>query len=175
MQQDNHGETRWSSRLPGGSVGLALVVSAAGAAWAHENAPKAVAWGLTAAAAAAWVGAIIWCALPLLRLQRDPVLRRMGLTLWPVESARRKSGTMAGEAQLARDSIEWMVMALLYPMVTTAALVLLERPESGVLGVPERIVVFALFGACSARALVSALQLRKLRRARRERQELERS
>lgn len=95
MQQNEHGETHWYSRLPRGSLGLALIVLAAGAAWAHDNAPTAVAWVLTAVVAAAWVGAIIWVALPALRLQRDPVLRRIGVTPWPVEPAKRKSGASA--------------------------------------------------------------------------------
>lgn len=80
----------WYSRLPRGSLGLVLVIVAGCAGWAHDNTSKTVAWALTGAAAAAWVGAIIWVAQPLsmLRLQRDPVLRRMGLTPWPVSRAR---------------------------------------------------------------------------------------
>jgi hypothetical protein len=88
MEHDGQGQRYWYSRLPKGSLGLALIISGAGAAWAHGSAPKAVAWAVTAAAAAAWVGALIWCALPLLRLQRDPVLRRMGLTPWSLSRAR---------------------------------------------------------------------------------------
>lgn len=60
-----------------------------GVAWAHGNAPTAVAWALTAAVAASWIGAIIWCSMPLLRLQRDPLLRRMGLTPWRSRAARQ--------------------------------------------------------------------------------------
>jgi len=84
----------WYSRLPRGSLGLVLVIVAGCAVWAHDNAPKPIAWALTGAAAAAWVGAIVWCTQPLLDLQRDPVLRRMGLTPWRVgrgSAVRRQS------------------------------------------------------------------------------------
>jgi len=66
---------------------------AAGVGWAHGSVPKAVEWALTAAVAASTAGAIIWCVVPLWRLQHDPVLRRMGLTPWPVRQAPRERMT----------------------------------------------------------------------------------
>jgi hypothetical protein len=89
MQSHAQDRKYWYSGLPQGSLGPALIIVAAGAAWAHESAPTAVAWALTTAAAVAWVGAITWCALPTFRAQREPVLRHMGFTPWPAAQGRR--------------------------------------------------------------------------------------
>jgi hypothetical protein len=97
MKNDQHDDEPRSqhSRLPAGSLGLALIGLGAGAAWAHANALKPLAWALTTGAIVGTIAAIVWCAMPLLRLQRDPVLRRMGLTPWPLSRTKRTTQTDA--------------------------------------------------------------------------------
>jgi len=85
----------WYSRLPQGSLGLALVALAVCASWAQASGRTALAWGLGASAAAGAVAAVLWCVMPLVHLQRDPVLRRMGMTPWPIREDSRHRGPNA--------------------------------------------------------------------------------
>jgi hypothetical protein len=81
---------RWERLVPRGSLGLILVGLFVGAAWADEHgAPASVTWTIVVIAVAGTVAAVIWCAMPLLRLQRDPVLQQMGLTPWPPSRKKR--------------------------------------------------------------------------------------
>jgi hypothetical protein len=68
------------------------------------------------------------------------------------------------ENELARQAVELVVEAVLWPFVTAAALIVLVRPEDGLLGKPERLVVFAVFAANLLRALSVTLQLFRVRR-----------
>jgi hypothetical protein len=62
-----------------GVTGVILFGMFAGAARAEERgAPARVTWTITGIAVTGTVAAVIWCAMPLLWLHRDPVLRQMG-------------------------------------------------------------------------------------------------
>jgi hypothetical protein len=80
----------WERLVPKGSLGLILIGMFVGAAWADERgAPATVTWTLTGIAVAGTVAAVVWCAMPFLRLQRDPVLRQMALTPWTTSRRKR--------------------------------------------------------------------------------------
>lgn len=58
---------------------------------------------------------------------------------------------------LAREAVERMLMAILCPMLTAAVLIVVVRPENGLLGTPERLVALAVFAAYSLRAVSASV------------------
>lgn len=65
---------------------------------------------------------------------------------------------------LAREAVELMLMAILCPMLTAAVLIVVVKPENGMLGTPERLIVLAVFAAYTVRAVWAALQALRMRR-----------
>jgi hypothetical protein len=83
--------SRWELLWPRGSLGFVVLALVVAAAVAHErDASSSVKWTLTVVALASAAAAVIWCCMPLLSLQRDPILRKMGLTPWPISRRTRQ-------------------------------------------------------------------------------------